>query len=141
MPASRSTCACTSARPACRPSVNPCSKASLCASACRSARPPTVGILCWGAGLSMAGTVHSATVAGLALGSDKFARTLAAETDRAFFGHSLRDHDDFLLRRFDVGQLHRAACFHVVLQNLRGPFRHVLQNLFLPLGLSSSQRP
>src|ERR1700704_937012 len=118
MPARRSTCALISARPARRPSASPCSKASLCASACRSARPPTVAILCCGAGPSMSGTVHNATVApGFALGSDKLARTLAAEADGALFGHSLRDHDDFLLRRLDVGQLHRTARLHVVLQD------------------------
>src|ERR1700690_1310108 len=132
MPASRSTCARTSARPASRPSARPWSKASLCASACRSARPPTVAILGCATGLSMSGTVHKATVAaGLALGSDKFGRPLAAETDRAFFGHAPPDPDDFLLRRFDVRQFHRAARFHVVLEYFRRPLRHVLEDLLL----------
>src|SRR5580704_9109839 len=128
MPASRSTCACTSARPALRPSARPCSKASLCASACKSARPPTVAIFCCGAGLSMSGTVHNATVApGLGLTSDKLARPLAAETDGALFGHALRNHDDFLLRRFDVRQLYRTPRLHIVLEDFRRPLRHVLQ--------------
>src|SRR6202020_3310614 len=126
MPASRSTCAFTSACPALRPSSSPCSKASLCASACRSARPPTVAIFCCGAGLSTSGTVHNATVApGFKLASDRPARPFAAETDGALFGHALRDHDDFLLCRLDVGQLYRTACLHVVLEDFRGPLRHV----------------
>src|ERR1700733_13949221 len=141
MPASRSTCAFTSARPALRPSSSPCSKASLCASACRSARPPTVAILCCGAGLSMSGTVHNATVApGFRLASDKLARPFAAETDRALFGHALRDHDDFLLRRLALGELHRAAGPHVVLEDFRRSLRHVLQDFFLLLGLGAAQR-
>src|SRR3984957_5563046 len=140
MPASRSTCAFTSARPALRPSSSPCSKSSLCASAWRSARPPTVAILCCGAGLSMSGTVHNATVApGFGLASDKLARPLAAETDGALFGHALRNHDDFLLRRFDVRQLPRAPRLHIVLENFRRPLRHVLQHLLLHLGLSAAQ--
>src|SRR3984957_16798198 len=140
MPASRSTCALTSACPALRPSSSPCSKASLCASAWRSARPPTVAIFCCGAGLSMSGTVHNATVApGFGLASDKFARPLAAETDGALFGHALRNHDDFLLRRLDVGQLDRSARLHIVLEDFRGPFRHVLQYLLLHLRLGAAQ--
>src|ERR1700722_15554936 len=140
MPARRSTCAFPSARPALRPSSNPCSKASLCASACRSARPPTVAIFCCGAGPSMSGTVHSATAApGLRLASDKLARSLAAETDGALLGHTLRNHDDFLLRRFDVGQLYGTACLHVVLEDFGLPFRHVLQYLLLYLGLGAAQ--
>src|ERR1700704_4114008 len=136
MPARRSTCACTSARPAWRPSASPCSKASRCASACKSARPPTVANFCCGAGPSMSGTVQRATVAPvLVLASDKLARTLAAETDRAFFRHALRDHDDLLLRRFDVRELHGAARLHVVLENFRRAFRHVLQYLLLHLRL------
>src|ERR1700722_18746571 len=124
----------TSARPASRPSASPCSKASLCASACRSARPPTVAILGCAAGPSMSGTVHKATVAAcLALGSDKLTRPLAAETDRAFFGHALRDHDDFLLRGLAIRQFHRAARFHIVLEDFRRALRHVLENLLLHL--------
>src|ERR1700761_7439819 len=118
MPASRSTCALTSAWPACRPSAKPCSNASLCASACKSARPPTVAIRCCVGWPSMSGTVHRATVGvGFALESDKLARALAAEADGALFGHALRDHDDFLLGGFDIGQLHRPSRLHVVLEN------------------------
>src|ERR1700689_3767571 len=140
MPASRSTFAFTSARPALRPSSSPCSKASLCASACRSARPPTVAIFCCGAGLSMSGTVHNATVApGFKLASEKLSRPFAAETDGALFGHALRNHDDFLLRRFDVRQLYRTPCLHVVFEDFRRPLRHVLQYLLLHLGLGAAQ--
>ena len=64
---------------------------------------------------------------------------LAAETDGAFLGQPLRDHHDFLLRRLDVGELHRPARFHVVLENFRGALRHVLQDLLLHLGLGAAQ--
>src|SRR6202020_744192 len=141
MPARRSTCAFTSACPALCPSSSPCSKASLCASACRSARPPTVAILCCGAGLSMSGTVHNATVApGFKLASDKLARPFAAETDGTLFGHALRNHDDLLLRRLDIGELDRAARLHIVLEDFRRPLRHVLQYFLLHLGLGAAQR-
>src|SRR5271167_4008847 len=121
MPARRSTWARTSASPASRPSCNPCSNASLCASACKSARAPTVAVLRGGAGPpSISGADHSATVAAFGVGSDKLAAAFAAETDGAFFGHALRDDDDFLLRGFDVGELHRAARLHVVLEDFRG---------------------
>src|ERR1700761_3908198 len=141
MPASRSTCALTSARPAWRPSAKPCSNASLCASACRSASPPTVAMRCCAGWPSMSGTVHSATVGpAFAWGSDKLARSLAAETDGALFGHPLCDHDDLFLRRFDIGQFYRAARFHVVLQDFCGALGHVLQHLFLNLGFGPAQR-
>src|SRR6202521_1269378 len=119
MPASRSTCACTSARPACRPSASPCSKASLCASACRSASPPTVAIFCAGMGLPTLGAVHSwaPAAADLKSASDKFAAALAAEIDGAFFSQALRNDDDFLLRRLDVREFHRTARFHIVLED------------------------
>src|SRR5580692_1166973 len=139
MPASRSTCAFTSARPALRPSSSPCSKASLCASACRSARPPTVAIFCCAGGLSMSGTVHNATVAPVfEFASDKLARPFAAETDGALFGHALRDHDNFLLCRLDIGQLHRTACLHIVLEDFRRPLRHVLQYFLLDIRLGAA---
>src|ERR1700676_4910908 len=132
MPDSRSTWARTSACPASRPSAKPCSNASWCASACRSARPPTVAKFCCDRALPMSGTVHNATVAaGFALLSDKFAGSLAAQTDGALFGHALCDHDDFLLRGFDIGQFHRTACFHVVLEDLCRSLRHVLEDFLL----------
>src|ERR1700722_9978963 len=118
MPGSRSTCACTSARPASRPSASPCSKASLCASSCRSARPATVAIFGAAPGLPISGAVHSCGPPGTALmlESDKFASALAAQTDGAFLGQTLRDDHDLLLRRLDIGELHRPARFHVVLE-------------------------
>src|SRR5580698_7117543 len=141
MPASRSTCAWISARPASRPSASPCSNASLCASACRSARPPTVAILCEVWAPSMAGTAHSATAAaGFGLTSDKIAGALAAKTYRALFRHALRDHDDFLLRRLDIGEFHRSARFHVVLEDFRRPLRHVLEYFLLHLRFCAAQR-
>src|SRR3984885_1456131 len=119
MPASRSTCALTSARPASRPSARPCAKASLCASACRSARPPTVGSLLVSGAPSMEGAVHSDTPDTLVRTSDKLAVAFAAQADGAFFGQALRNHDDFFLRRFHLGQFDRSAGLHVVLQYFR----------------------
>src|ERR1700722_20933964 len=114
----------TSARPASRPSASPCSKASLCASACRSASPPTVAILWAGNGLPMSGAVHNRAPAAADLGvaSDKFGSALAAKADAALFGQALCDDDDFLLRRFDIGEFHRTASFHIVLENFRRAF-------------------
>src|SRR5580700_7042607 len=140
MPASRSTCARTSARPASRPSCSPCSKASWCASACKSARPPAVGIFGCAAPPSILGAFQSATVAAvLRLASDKLAAAFAAETDGALFRHPLGNDDDFLLCRFDVGEFHRTARFHVVLEDFRGALRHVLQDLLLYFGLGAAQ--
>src|SRR5579863_261265 len=141
MPSSLSTWARTSVRPASRPSARPCSKASLCASACRSTSPATVAIFRSAIGLPMSGAVQSCAPAegDLALRSDKFAAALAAETDGAFLGQPLRDHHDFLLRRLHVGELHRAARSHVVLENFPGALRHVLQDLLLHFGLRAAQ--
>src|SRR6516165_9165932 len=107
MPDNRSTCARTSARPASRPSASPCSNASLCASACRSASPATVAIFCVAAGLPTSGALQRCALSETHFGvaSDKFAAALAAETDGAFLGQTLRDDDDFLLRRLHVREL------------------------------------
>src|ERR1700723_497630 len=140
IPARRSTWARTSARPASRPSASPCAKASLCASACKSASAPTVAILCAPGGLPMSGAFHScAAAAGFAVGSDKFAAALAAEIDGAFLGQALCNDDDFLLCRLDVRELHRTACFHVVLEDFRRALRHVLQDLLLYFGFGAAQ--
>src|ERR1700677_4821643 len=134
MPSSLSTWARTSARPASRPSARPCSKASLWASACRSASPLTVGNLWPAEPLPMSGAAQTLTVV-----SDKLGAALAAETDGAFLRQALRDHHDLLLRRLDLDELHGTARLHVVLENFRGALRHVLEYLLLHFGLGPAQ--
>src|SRR5882757_3557301 len=142
MPANFSTCARTSPRPASRPSARPCSNASLYASACRSARPLTVGSLGLETGAPTSGAAHTAAPAeaALVMTLDKLGASLAAQGNGALFGQTLDDNDDLLLRRLDIGEFHRTAGFHVVLEDFRCPLRHVPQNLVLHLGLRTAQR-
>src|SRR5699024_4201771 len=64
-------------------------------------------------------------------GSDHFFGALRADDDFAGFGHATRDAEDFLLRRLDIADAHRAEAFQVVAQQLAGALGHVLEDLFL----------
>src|ERR1700678_1158810 len=134
MPSSFSTWARTSTRPASRPSASPCSKASLWASACRSASPLTVGILCPAVPLPISGAAQTSAFDPLAMVLDKFAAALAAESDGAFLCQALRDHDDLFLRSLHLDELHGTARLHIVLENLRCALRHILEYLLLHFG-------
>ena len=60
-----------------------------------------------------------------------YSLALAAELDGALVGQLARREQDFLLRRLDVREAHRALGLEVVLEHLGRALRHVLEDLGL----------
>src|SRR5688572_25932735 len=79
---------------------------------------------------STAGRSQRCASARCASDSDIFF-ALAAELDRAFVGELAGGDQDFLLRRLDVREPHRALRLEIGLEHLRRALRHVLEDLRL----------
>src|SRR4051812_42932448 len=104
------------------PSLNPCSHASRST----SVRCMTLTPFCPGRGSGAPSTEGRSQ----RLPSDMLL-ALAPERDRARVRELARGDEDFLLRRLDIREPHRALRFEIGLEHLRRALRHVLEHLRL----------
>src|SRR6187401_716797 len=74
-----------------------------------------------------------------AAGSD-ILLALAAELDGALVGKLARRQQDFLLRRLDVREAHRALGLQVALEHLGRALRHILEDLGLEVLVRALER-
>src|SRR6185436_6680633 len=65
---------------------------------------------------------------------------LASELDRAIVGELAGREQDFLLRRLDVRETHRALGLQVALEHLGRALRHVLEDLGLEVLVRALER-